>query len=306
MPTHPTCETPFERGGNLCRFCSSNEPAPGMKLCTRMIAASPAMRLVLARALVVARDDAPVVISGEAGSGKEVLARAVHANGPRRKGPFVTAPAGVFIEEFFEQARGGTLFFDDVSALAPSDQARLLMRVQLSDEPRIICATRTDLRKAVAEGRFREDLFYRVKVFSLEVPALCQREGDVLPLAEVFLRHDGHPTARFTAAAEQALVAYGWPGNVRELQNAALHGARMSGGADVDVTHLPQEVANPVTQREPLRSLAEVEREHILRTMEACGGRHAEAARVLGIGRTTLWRKLNEYGANLRTAAAAV
>ena len=302
MPTHPTCETPFERGGVMCRFCSSTAPVPGMNVCSRMVAASPAMRNALLRVQGVARGDAPVVISGENGSGKGVLARAIHANGARRKGPFVATGPADFVERQFEEARGGTLFIDDAGALSPAQQARLLLVVQDSFDPRIVCATRTDLRKAVAEGHFREDLYYRLKVLAVEMPPLRDRTEDVLPLAEMFLRMARHPTARFTGPAEEALRAYSWPGNVRELQNAARHAAAFSQGADVDLAHLPIEIAEPAANREPLRSLADVEREHILRTMEACGGRHAEAARVLGIGRTTLWRKLNEYGSALQQA----
>ena len=301
MPTHPTCETPFERGGNLCRFCSSAEP--GLKLCVKMVANSPAMRLLLGRALAVARSNAPAVIAGEPGCGKEVVARAIHANGPRRKGPFVSVGPAGFIERLFEEARGGTLFLDDVGSLSPAQQARLLLVVQDSEDPRILCAPHCDLRKAVAEGWFREDLYYRLKVFSIEVPPLRSRADDIVPLANQFLRAG----QRFTPAAEDALRAHPWPGNVRELRNAAQHASAFAAGLDVDLECLPAEVVRP--QPPPLRSLAAVEREHILRTMEACGGRHAEAARALGIGRTTLWRKLNEYSGVQRAqedATAAV
>ena len=304
MPIHPTCETPFERGGNLCRFCTASSPVPGVCLCTRFVARSPSIRAVLERALNIARGEAPVVITGENGAGKEVLARAIHANSARRKGPFVAAGPGDFIERLFEKARGGSLFIDDVAALSAAQQARLLLVVQDSSDPRILCAPRGDLRKAVADGQFREDLYYRLKVFNIEVPALRDRTEDIVALGEEFLHAFGHATSKFTPAAEQALRAYGWPGNVRELQNAARHAAAFAPGVDVDLAHLPVEVANPALQREPLRSLADVEREHILRMMEACGGRHAEAARVLGIGRTTLWRKLNEYNSIPQDAAA--
>jgi two-component system response regulator HydG len=252
----------------------------------------------------VARGVAPVVVTGEPGCGKEVVARAIHANGRNRKGPFVTAGPATFVERMFEEARGGTLFLDDVGSLSPAQQARLLLVVQDSEDPRILCAPHGDLRKAVAQGWFREDLYYRLKVFSLEVPPLRARPEDVVRLAGVFLP-DG---MRFTPGAEDALRAYPWPGNVRELQNAVRHAATFASGPDVDLECLPSEIVRP--PRTPLRPLADVEREHILRTMEACGGRHAEAARVLGIGRTTLWRKLNEYGGAQQeqpeTAPAAV
>jgi two-component system response regulator HydG len=265
-----------------------------------MIAGSPAMRLLLGRAVAVARSGAPVVITGEPGSGKEVVARAIHANGPRCKGPFVTAgPAGL-IERLFEEARGGTLFVDDVASLSPAQQARLLLVVQDSEDPRILCAPHGDLRKAVAGGWFREDLYYRLRVFSIEVPPLRARPDDILPLARTFLPEG----LQLTAAAEEALLAHSWPGNVRELQNAVRHASAFTSGREVGVELLPPEIVQP--RRAPLRSLADVEREHILRTMEACDGHHAEAARALGIGRTTLWRKLNEYSGAMVENTAAV
>jgi len=296
MPTHPTCETPFERGGNLCRSCSSSEP--GLKLCVKVVGGSPAMRLLLGRALAVARSGAPVVVSGEPGSGKEVVARAIHANGPRRKGPFVTAGPATFIERIFEDARGGSLFIDDVASLSPAQQARLLLVVQDSEDPRILCAPHGDLRKAVAQGWFREDLYYRLKVFSVDVPPLRSRRDDILPLARMFLQSG----LRFTPLAEEALLAHDWPGNVRELQNAVRYASALAAVPDVDVECLPAEIVQ--RRRATLRSLADVEREHILRTMEACRGHHADAARALGIGRTTLWRKLNEYSAAVPAQAA--
>jgi len=167
---------------------------------------------------------------------------------------------------------------------------------------RVICATHQDLRQAVAERRFREDLYYRLKVFTLTVPPLRERREDILPLAEMFLSQENHATGKLTAAARQALLGYGWPGNVRELANAVRHGAVLSGGQDVDVEHLPQELTEPPPPAPApgpgtvMHRLADVEREHVLRVLEACRGQQIQAARILGIGRTTLWRKLQGYG----------
>ncbi|HTO95775.1 MAG TPA: sigma-54 dependent transcriptional regulator [Myxococcales bacterium] len=334
-----SCENPFERGA-LCRLCSASEPVLGMRFCSRVVAGSPAMRAVIERASAVARTDAPVVILGESGSGKEVLARAIHANGARKKAPFLAVNVAALPSELleselfghvrgaftgatasthglFQAASGGTLFLDEIAEMSLPLQAKLLRVLQdgevrrvgetrtFSVDTRIFCATHRDLRKAVAEGRFREDLYYRLKVFTLEVPPLRRRSEDILPLAEMFLRQEKHPTSRFTEAAERALLAWPWPGNVRELLNAARHGALFSEGQDVDVAHLPPDMleAHP-PGGDALRSLAEVEREHILRVLQACGGRQADAARILGIGRTTLWRKLQELDLDSGRAAS--
>jgi two-component system response regulator HydG len=312
------------------------EPVAGGRFCER-VGGSPAMRDLTLRARAVARTDAAVIIVGESGSGKEVLARAIHANGPRRKGPFLAVnvaalPSELLESELFGHVRGaftgatqstrglfeaanrGTLFLDEIAEMALPLQAKLLRVLQdgevrrvgdtrpFSVDVRILCATHQDLRRAVAEGRFREDLFYRLNVFSLEVPPLRRRTEDVLPLAATLLRQENHPTGRFTEAAQRVLRAYAWPGNVRELANAVKHGAALCGSKDVGVEHLPQALTQPAPPRHDttLRTLAEVEREHVLRVLQACGGRHGDAAKVLGIGRTTLWRKLAEYGIDAR------
>jgi two-component system response regulator HydG len=159
----------------------------------------------------------------------------------------------------------------------------------------------------IARGLFREDLFYRLNVLRLSVPPLRQRPEDVVPLARMFVAQEGRPGLLFTAAAKRALERYPWPGNVRELASAVKHGAALATANVIDLEHLPEEVAaspslsTPLARsktgaaRASLRSLAEVEREHVLGVLEACGGSQLEAARVLGFGRTTLWRKLRRY-----------
>jgi two-component system response regulator HydG len=272
-----------------------------------------------------------VVILGESGTGKEVIARTLHANGPRAGKAFVAVnvaalPAELLESELFghargaftgavgaraglfEEADGGTLFLDEIAEMPLPLQAKLLRALQSGEvrrvgetrparvDVRVICATHQDLAEAVAERRFREDVYYRLKVFTLKVPPLRERAPDILPLARMFLERAGH-SGRTTPAAERALLAHRWPGNVRELANAALHGAVLAGAADVDVAHLPDDVLAPAPAAAApgaLRTLAEVEREHVQRVLAACGGRHAEAASILGIGRTTLWRKLRE------------
>ena len=329
-----TCEAPFDSGPALCRLCARNQAHAGLRSCARMVARSEVMQALAERAATVARTEASVIILGESGTGKEVLARALHANSTRQGRPFVPVnvaalPAELLESEMFGHARGaftgasetrrglfeaasgGTLFLDAIGEMPLPLQAKLLRVLQdgevrrvgetapFSVDVRVLCATHEDLRRGVAEHRFREDLYYRLKVFTLTVPPLRQREADILPLAEMFLAAEHHPTGRFTRTARRALEGHSWPGNVRELANAVKHGAALSQREDVDAAHLPDELSGAHPEAAPrgaLRSLAEVEREHVLHVLEACGGRQSEAARLLGIGRTTLWRKMRELG----------
>jgi two-component system response regulator HydG len=252
------------------------------------------------------------------------------------KGAFTgatAAKAGLFAE-----ADGGTLLLDEIAEMPLALQAKLLRVLQDGEvrpvgevrpfqvDVRILCATHQDLAQAVAERRFRQDLYYRLKVFTLVVPPLRERKEDVLPLAEMFLELEEHPTGRFTTAARRALLEHSWPGNVRELANAVKHGAVLSARhrRDVDLVDLPDELSAPATEasmiKEPrsrrlppvlqtpgasasnaaLPTLAEVEREHIVSVLEAAGGSAGEAARALGISRTTLWRRLKALGLSSR------
>ncbi len=326
------CSAPFEQG-RLCPTCLEQQrPKDGLKRCSRVVAESAAMRALLARARPIAASASPVVIQGESGTGKEVLARTLHVNSPRAFGPFVAVnvaalPEGLLESELFghvkgaftgaisdepglfKAASGGTLLLDEIVEMPRALQTKLLRTLQDGEvrpigstrsfkvDVRLLCASNVDLPKAVAEGRFREDLYYRLNVFRLVLPPLRERPEDVLPLARMFLSRQQHRSRRLTRGAERVLLRHGWPGNVRELANAVEHGAVMSEGADVDVQHLPESV---VTARAPngsngIRPLADVEKEHILRALGAHDGNQARAARALGIGRTTLWRKLQDY-----------
>ncbi|HVP67972.1 MAG TPA: sigma-54 dependent transcriptional regulator [Anaeromyxobacteraceae bacterium] len=332
--TQPSCVEPFERGA-LCSVCRLNRDAPGLGRCSRLVAESNAMRTLLTRAAPIAASNESVIILGESGSGKEVLARAIHSNSPRKAGPFVAVnvaalPAELLESELFGHAKGaftgastnkrglfevagsGTLLLDEIAEMPLGLQAKLLRALQDGEirrvgetrpftvDVRVLCATNQDLRACVSQRRFREDLYYRLRVFTLEVPSLRQRIEDIMPLATMFLRQQERGPTRFTGSAEKALKAHRWPGNVRELVNAVKHGAVLAEGEAVDVEHLPEEVVHPSRVfrgvAEPLRTLEEVERDHILRVLEECGGRQVEAARILGIGRTTLWRHLRSLG----------
>ena len=292
------------------------------------------MREVLKRTARFARASAPIVLLGESGTGKEVLARALHANSARSGGPFIAVniaalPSDLLESELFGHARGaftgaaahkeglfhaaanGTLFLDEIAEMPVSLQAKLLRALQDGEvrrlgetrasaiDVRIVCATHRDLDERVAEGAFREALLYRLKVLTLKIPALRERREDILPLARMLLREEGRDDLRLSAAAELLLEAHSWPGNVRELQNAIKHGVALADGCEIDVEHLPETMRRPSTApvhgAAKSRTLAEVEREHIERVLEQCGGSQVDAARVLGIARNTLWRKLRRY-----------
>ncbi|HMR09315.1 MAG TPA: sigma-54 dependent transcriptional regulator [Polyangiaceae bacterium] len=317
----------------MCSVCRLIPEAPGLRRCSRVVAESAPMRALMLRAAPIAASNAPVIIQGESGTGKEVFARALHANSPRKSAPFVAvnvaALPGDLLESelfghakgaftgaatpkrgLFEAAEGGTLLLDEIAEMPLGLQAKLLRALQdgeirrlgdtrsFSVDVRILCATNQDLGACIAKRMFREDLFYRLKVFTLTLPPLRERKEDILPLARMFLEQERH-AGRFTAPARKVLARSRWPGNVRELANAVKHGAVLAGKGDVDVEHLPEEVVNPrllTAHSTSMRTLAEVEREHVVHVLEACGGRQVDAARVLGIGRTTLWRKLNTFG----------
>ncbi|MCC6217080.1 MAG: sigma-54-dependent Fis family transcriptional regulator [Polyangiaceae bacterium] len=327
--------------GAPCEVCGLVPLAPSLTRAARVVAHSPAMQALLKRVARFAVSDAPVAIRGETGSGKEVVARLLHANGSRPDGPFVAVnvaalPAELLESELFghgrgaftgagsgrrglfEEASGGTLFLDEIGEMSAALQAKLLRALQDGEvrrvgenrafavDARVVCATHRDLRDAVRDGRFREDLYYRLRVLELTVPPLRDRHEDILPLARRFVRDERRPLRGFTPPAEAALLAHAWPGNVRELANAVRHGAALAASSEIALEDLPEELAGSIARPvdaprgdgrggEPWLTLAALERVHVLRVLDACGGSQSEAARVLGIGRNTLWRKLRAW-----------
>ncbi len=218
----------------------------------------------------------------------------------------------------FQAADKGTLFLDEIGEMPLPLQAKLLRGLQdgelrrvgenqtFSVDVRIICATHRDLAQRVRDGLFREDLYYRLKVLSLTVPPLRQRSDDILPLAMHFLLSEKTQAAGFSSAAQLRLKAYPWPGNVRELHNTVQHGAALARGAVVELEDLPDElsptasaVVVPASTSESslasLVSLAHMEQTHILHVLDACGGDQTQAARILGVARNTLWRKVRQW-----------
>ena len=303
-----------------------------------MIVQSPAMERVLELARRVAQVDTTVLLTGESGVGKERVARFVHAESARTGGAFLAincgaVPEGLLESELFghargaftgasqdraglfEAAHGGTLLLDEIGEVPPAMQVKLLRVLQEREvrrvgenrsrpvDVRVLAATNRDLQAEVHAARFRQDLYYRLRVIEIRVPPLRERREDVLPLARAFLAGAATRTGRrvtgFTPAAAQQLVRHDWPGNVRELENAVEHAVVLARGSRIGVEDLPQEVglALPATSAPgAIRPLAEVEREYILAVLRASGGNRAQAAAKLGIGAATLYRKLKQYG----------
>jgi DNA-binding NtrC family response regulator len=291
----------------------------------------------------VAPTDATVLLLGETGTGKEVVARAIHDLSPRRCGPFVpvnclSVAEGLLESELFghvrgaftgavrdkpglfEAADGGTLFLDEVGDTTPSLQQRLLRALQEREvlpvgdvkpkrvDVRVIAASNRDLQAELAAGRFREDLFYRLNVFRIELPPLWARRSDIPLLVEFALeriRQTRPDSQRLSCSpfAMRMLRAHSWPGNVRELFAVVESAAIRAGGERIEAQHLPRDVRDalkhvPVEARE-VRYRAEAskedERAAIAAALAAAGGVRARAAEMLGMGRTTLWRKIRKY-----------
>jgi DNA-binding NtrC family response regulator len=303
---------------------------------------SRALRETLDRAArVIPHGGVTVLINGETGTGKELLARAIHYNGPRRAAPFVDVNCAAIPEHLleselfghekgaftdasaakpglFEVAAGGTLFLDEIGHLSPPLQGKLLRVLEqrqmrrvggtspIEVKVRVIAATHVDLAEATRRGEFREDLFYRLNVVGLTLPALRERTGDVLPLARAFLarfaREYGLPAAGLTAAAERELTSHSWPGNVRELRNV-LERAILLGrpGAPLDATDLgldgaPARSATGETGIPFPAPMSEIIRSAASGMVRLCEGNKSEAARRLRISRTRLLRLLAARG----------
>lgn len=296
---------------------------------------SRAMEEVLALARRVARSDSSVLIQGETGVGKEVVARMIHHCSPRRDQPFVPVNCGALAEGvleselfghergaftgavarragYFELANHGTLFLDEIGTTGNSFQVKLLRALQertvtrvgsgtpIGIDTRILAATNQNLEEAVRRGTFRSDLYYRLNVVTLAIPPLRERREDIPLLVEHFLQRHRQINPRISgisAAGWRLLEDYDYPGNVRELENIIERAMILETGEEITPQSLlmgGDAFAGPA-EEEPLR-MAEAERDHILRVLRSCHGRKLEAARRLGINKTTLWRKMKRYG----------
>jgi DNA-binding NtrC family response regulator len=316
-----------------------------------LIGRSPSMERIFRLIENLEHSEAAVLLAGESGTGKEVVAQAIHARSPRRAGPFVAVNCGALPGELleselfghvrgaftgavrdragrFELAAGGTLFLDEVADLPLHLQVKLLRVLQertfervgesrpRTSDARILAATHVDLRRAVHSGRFREDLYYRLRVVPIEIPPLRDRREDIEPLATFLLARVGARQGRalrFSPDVLRLLIEHSWPGNVRELENALEYAVAVCKGQTILPEDLPGEVggapvAAPVVtsapHAAPLRRQGNGQRAEadaidlarIRGALEACHWRRHEAARALGISRTTLWRRMRELG----------
>ncbi|HLK10185.1 MAG TPA: sigma-54 dependent transcriptional regulator [Candidatus Binatia bacterium] len=307
---------------------------------TEIIGTSLPMRKLFDLVAQVVDSHAAVLVSGESGTGKELVARALHRRGKRAEGPFVAVncaavPEALLESELFGHVRGaftdaradrlglfaranaGTLFLDEIADLPLALQPKLLRVLQERavrpvggdvEQPcdvRVVAATNHDLEAAVAAGRFREDLYFRINVIRIEVPPLRARGDDILLLAQHFLRRSaaqaGKPVRGLSPAAAERLVTYPWPGNVRELENCIERAVILARHEEIVVDDLPERIQKALwpplalPTSEPVLALAEVERRHILRVLDAVNGNRTRAATLLGLHRRTLSRKLHAY-----------
>ncbi|MFN2577529.1 MAG: sigma 54-interacting transcriptional regulator [Pyrinomonadaceae bacterium] len=322
----------------------------------RIIGQAVAIRRAIELALNVADTQTSVLIQGESGTGKELLANLIHFNSGREDQPYIKLNCGAIPETLleselfghekgaftdararrsgrFEEANGGTLFLDEVGEMTLGAQVRLLRVLQdgeftrvggnevLKADVRIIAASNVDLERAAEQGKFRRDLFYRLSVFPITLPALRERREDIHPLVIHFLEHYKQRTGRFVSGiskeALRALVSYDWPGNVRELENAIERAVIIAAGRQIELDDLPSAIGNVIAEREAVAraeraqaasegrtaaleielpsSMDDIERRAIQATLDYTSGDKTRAARLLNIGRKTIYRKLEQY-----------
>ena len=313
---------------------------PGSNVWSGLVAHSVEMTRVRDTATKFAASSAPVLLTGESGTGKEVVARAIHESSARSMEALVSVncaglPEALLEAELFGHEKGaftgaqhrrdgrfkaadhGTLFLDEIGEMPLASQAKLLRVLQEgSFEPlgtnrtvrvdvRVLSATNCNLRDRIAAGLFREDLYYRLNVLPLHIPPLRERRADILPLVGAFLaRHSPGTPPTISARALAVLTSAELPGNARELEHALQHAIALSGEGEIDVPHLPAEVAGNAG---PIRDAAQgflrlddaiqaFEREHITQALRLTGGRRIETAKLLGISRKNLWQKMRALG----------
>lgn len=323
-----------------------------------MVGNSPAMQEAYKRIGAVSRSNSSVLITGESGTGKELAARAIHMNSTRKSGPFIAVNCASLPETLlenelyghekgaftgavarqkgkFELADKGTLFLDEISEISPSTQVKLLRFLEshtferlgnpepLSVDIRIIAATNRSLEELISDGSFREDLYYRLKVVSIEMPPLRMRKDDIPLLVAHFMNILSSGTTEISNNALKAIMDYSWPGNIRELRNAVEHAIVLARGNTILPEHLPESVSNGITQsigmsnrpediiRQIVKDilgnnsdatgihediLSRFDKPLIKEVLRITGGNQVKAAEILGIHRTTLRKKISTYG----------
>jgi DNA-binding NtrC family response regulator len=302
-----------------------------------VVISSDAMREVFSTVARAADSDATVLIRGESGTGKELVARALHRASKRKDKNFIAVNCAAIPETLleaelfgaekgaytgatarrigrFELASGGTIFLDEIGDMPQSIQAKLLRALEhksferlggndtITSDSRVVAATHQNLEEMVKEGKFREDLYYRLNVIQITIPPLRNRPQDILPLVDAFIKRQprvrGKEIRGITPAAKDLILSYHWPGNVRELLNAIERACVLARGDVLDVTDFSLEIVTggAASTEMPTLALAEVEKRHIERALEHHGYALAQTAETLGIHRNTLRQKMKEYG----------
>ena len=309
-----------------------------------IITKSSKMQRVIEVIKIVAKSNATALITGESGTGKELVARAIHSQSHRQGKPFVAVSCAALPESLleselfghekgsftgayaqkkgkFEFANRGTLFLDEVGEMSANIQVHLLRVLEEKEftrvggnEPikvdvRVISATNKDLKRAIATGEFREDLYYRLNVVTIELPPLRERKEDVPLLAQHFLNkfalENQKEITGFSPEATEFLLGYDWPGNVRELENAIERAVILAKDSLITVADLPQENISLARSAPTGKSLKELEKDHLLNILNETGGNYSETARILGITRMTLYNKAREYGLSVKKVDSA-
>ena len=300
-----------------------------------IIGQSEEMKRVFEMVDTVAETDSTVLIRGESGTGKELIARAIHSRSKRRYFPIVAVNCGAIPETLLESelfghekgaftgaqyrrkgklelANGGTLFLDEIGDISFKMQIDLLRVLEgkrftrlggseeISVDFRLICATNKNLEKLVEEEKFREDLYYRINVFSIFLPPLRKRKSDIIMLANHFIqkyaRSMGKPKKSIASNVQEMMLEYSWPGNVRELENAVERAMVIGKGPEITIEDLPLHINMTEKSNSGKMKLSDLEKDHILRMLEETGGNVTKAANLLGIDRVTLYNKMKKYG----------
>jgi DNA-binding NtrC family response regulator len=300
-----------------------------------IIGQSEEMKRVFEMVDTVAETDSTVLIRGESGTGKELIARAIHSRSKRRYFPIVAVNCGAIPETLLESelfghekgaftgaqyrrkgklelANGGTLFLDEIGDISFKMQIDLLRVLEgkritrlggseeISVDFRLICATNKNLEKLVEEEKFREDLYYRINVFSIFLPPLRKRKSDIIMLANHFIqkyaRSMGKPKKSIASNVQEMMLEYSWPGNVRELENAVERAMVIGKGPEITIEDLPLHINTTEKSNSGKVKLSDLEKDHILRILEETGGNVTKAANLLGIDRVTLYNKMKKYG----------
>lgn len=300
-----------------------------------IIGNSDEMKRVLEMVYTVSETDSTVLIRGESGTGKELIARAIHSHSKRRYFPIVAVNCGAIPETLLESelfghekgaftgahyrrkgkielANDGTLFLDEIGDISAKMQVDLLRvfeskcfnrlggHEEIKVDFRLVCATNKNLEKLVEEEKFREDLYYRINVFTIFIPPLRERRNDILPLVKHFIkkysRSMGKPEKRISPDVEKMILSYPWPGNVRELENAIERAMVVGKKSDVQLEDLPLHLDGSVKFSTDGITLADIEKQHIERVLKETNGNITRTAGLLGIDRVTLYNKLKKYG----------